>query len=264
MPEQCAFEYAVIRIVPRVEREEFVNAGVVLYCAELDFLAARIELDEHRLRALSPEVELSFVREHLQAVVRVCVGGVEAGAIGQLPTSERFRWLVAPRSTILQTSATHGGLCQNPEASLEWLIERQVRAPLTNRSPGHPEERIEMESKSDLKRQYKETANQAGIFLITNTTNGKVFLGSSLNLHGPLNKHRFMLSIGSHLNSALQADWRRSGPEAFTFEIVEIIEPSEEPGFRIDTALAEREEAWLAKTQPVGERGYNKNNRIRE
>lgn len=121
-----------------------------------------------------------------------------------------------------------------------------------------------MESKSDLKRQYKETANEAGIFLITNTTNGKVLLGSSLNLHGPLNKHRFMLSTGSHLNSALQADWNKLGPDAFTFEIVEIVKPSEEPGFRMDTALAEREEAWLAKTQAVGERGYNRNIRIRE
>ena len=129
MPAQSAFEYAVIRVVPRVEREEFINAGVVLYCAELDFLAARIELDEQRLQALSPEVELAFVREHLQAIVRVCAGGAGAGPIGQLPPSERFRWLVAPRSTILQTSAAHGGLCQDPEALLEWLVERQVRAP---------------------------------------------------------------------------------------------------------------------------------------
>lgn len=129
MPAHCAFEYAVIRVVPRVEREEFVNAGVVLFCAELDFLAARIELDERRLRALSPEIELTFVREHLQAMVSVCAGGAAAGPIGQLPASERFRWLVAPRSTILQTSAAHGGLCENPEALLEWLLERQVRAP---------------------------------------------------------------------------------------------------------------------------------------
>jgi len=121
-----------------------------------------------------------------------------------------------------------------------------------------------MDSKSDLKRQYKETANQAGIFLITNKTNGKVLLGSSLNLHGPLNKHRFMLSTGSHLNSALQADWNRLGPDAFTFEIVEVIKPRDDPDFRIERALAEREEAWLAKTQPVGEGGYNKNTRIRE
>jgi hypothetical protein len=125
----CAFEYAVIRVVPRVDREEFVNAGVVLFCAELDFLAARIELDERRLQALSPDVELSFVREHLQAIVRVCAGGAAAGPIGQLPTVERFRWLVAPRSTILQTSAAHGGLCLDPEALLEWLLERQVRLP---------------------------------------------------------------------------------------------------------------------------------------
>jgi hypothetical protein len=121
-----------------------------------------------------------------------------------------------------------------------------------------------MESKSDLKRQYKETSNQAGIFLITNTTNGKVLLGSSTNLHGPLNKHRFMLSTGSHLNRALQADWNELGPEAFKFEIVEIIKPKDDPGFRLEAALAECEVAWLAKTQAVGDRGYNTNARIRE
>jgi len=121
-----------------------------------------------------------------------------------------------------------------------------------------------MESKSDLKRQYKETSNEAGIFLITNTTNGKVFLGSSLNLYGPLNKHRFMLSTGSHLNSELQADWNRLGADAFKFEIVEVIKPSDDPDFRLETALVASEEAWLAKMQPVGERGYNRNVRIRE
>jgi Protein of unknown function (DUF3037) len=123
-----AFEYAIIRVVPRVEREEFVNAGVVLFCDACNFLGARVELDERRLLALCPSIDLAVVKDHLEGFARVCAGGPSAGPIGQLGLRERFAWLVAPRSTILQTSAPHGGLCEQPEASLERLLDQLVRS----------------------------------------------------------------------------------------------------------------------------------------
>ncbi len=121
-----------------------------------------------------------------------------------------------------------------------------------------------MKSRSELKREYKETPPRAGVFLITNEATGKVLLGSSANLHGPLNKHRFMLSIGAHSNRALQEDWNAFGPGAFRFEIVAVVETKDDPGFRADVELSKLEAAWLEKTQPFGDRGYNENARIRE
>jgi hypothetical protein len=124
-----AFDYAVVRIVPHVEREEFVNVGVVLFCDALDYLAARIEVDEARLLALAPGVDLTVVREHLDAIPRVCAGGPGAGPIGALPLRERWHWIVSPRSSILQTSAPHAGLCDAPDKALERLLDQLVRAP---------------------------------------------------------------------------------------------------------------------------------------
>jgi hypothetical protein len=124
-----SFDYAVVRVVPRVEREEFINAGVLLYCLSKGFLAAQVELDERRLLALAPDVDVSVVRTHLASLPRICAGGPEAGPIGQLPQKERWHWLVAPRSTILQTSAVHSGLCEDPEVALEGLMDRMVRPP---------------------------------------------------------------------------------------------------------------------------------------
>lgn len=129
MPAPNAFDYAVVRVIPRVEREEFVNAGVILHCYAQDFLGARIELDERRLLALAPDADLPLIRRHLAVIPRICAGGAEAGPIGLLPQRERFHWLVAPRSTILQTSAAHSGLCEDPEHALERLLERVVRFP---------------------------------------------------------------------------------------------------------------------------------------
>lgn len=129
MPTRDAFDYAIVRVVPRVEREEFVNAGVIVYCYARDVLEARIELDERRLLALAPDVDLDVVRGHLAAIPRVCAGGPEAGPIGALSQRERWHWLTAPRSTILQTSAAHAGLCEEPVAALERLLDRVVRAP---------------------------------------------------------------------------------------------------------------------------------------
>jgi DUF3037 family protein len=129
VPAPCSFDYAVVRVVPHVEREEFINAGVILFCHDREFLEARIELDEERLLALAPDVDLPLVRRHLEAIPRICKGGPDAGPIGQLPLRERWHWLSAPRSTILQVSAPHTGLCEAPEGSLERLLERVVRRP---------------------------------------------------------------------------------------------------------------------------------------
>ena len=126
MHAQRSYDYAVIRVVPRVERQEFVNAGVILWCREQDFLAARIELDEARLRMLDASVDLEAVRRHLASISIICAGGADAGPIGKLPKRERFDWLVAPRSTILQISPVHSGLCESPAATFEELFQRLV------------------------------------------------------------------------------------------------------------------------------------------
>ncbi len=131
MPAQSSFDYAVIRVVPRVEREEFLNAGVILFCLERRFLAARVELDRERLRALAPEVDLAVVEAHLAAVPRVAAGGEGSGPVGRLSQRERFHWLVAPRSTVIQVSPVHAGLCEEPGAALEHLMDRMVRSPPT-------------------------------------------------------------------------------------------------------------------------------------
>jgi hypothetical protein len=123
------FEYAVLRVVPRVERGEFINAGVVLYCQADSFLDARVHLDSDRLVALDPGTDLEAVRAHLEALRSVCAGGPEAGSVGRLPLGERFGWLVAPRSTVVQPSPVHTGLTDDPEAELERLLSRMVLSP---------------------------------------------------------------------------------------------------------------------------------------
>jgi hypothetical protein len=136
VPTGPAFDYAIVRVVPLVEREEFVNVGVVLFCPDRHVLGAKIELDEQRLRALFPAVDVELVREHLDAFQRVCEGGPQAGPIGALPLRERWHWLVAPRSTILQTSAPHSGICESPESAMERLLERNVRVAGRAAPPG--------------------------------------------------------------------------------------------------------------------------------
>jgi hypothetical protein len=120
------------------------------------------------------------------------------------------------------------------------------------------------ETAKELKRQYKEAPKEAGIFRITNTSNGKIYLGSSRNLHGPLNKHAFMLKMGSHINKALQADWKQYGADAFVFEIVEKVKPSGDPAFKIEDELELLEQIWIEKEEPFGERGYNEGKKVRE
>ena len=129
MPAACTYDYAVVRVVPRVERGEFVNAGVIVSCAAQNFLRAHIELDEARLLALDPSVDLPGIRAALAALPLVCAGGDAAGALGRLSTRERFHWLVAPRSTSIQTSAVHTGRCISPEATLDHLMRTMVRRP---------------------------------------------------------------------------------------------------------------------------------------
>ncbi|KFN50101.1 DUF3037 domain-containing protein [Arenimonas composti] len=121
------YDYAVIRVVPRIEREEFINAGVILSCQASGFLGARIALDEARLRMLAPEVDLELVRRHLEAIPAICAGGPDAGPIGALPLRARFHWLTAKRSSIIQTSPVHTGRCDAPERTLERLLDRLVR-----------------------------------------------------------------------------------------------------------------------------------------
>jgi Protein of unknown function (DUF3037) len=123
------FEYAVLKVIPRVERGECMNAGVVLYCQADRFLGARVHLDASRLKALDPDADLETVRAHLESFRSVCTGGAETGAVGRLPLRERFGWLVAPRSTVVQPSEVHTGLTEDPEAELERLLLRMVLPP---------------------------------------------------------------------------------------------------------------------------------------
>jgi hypothetical protein len=123
---RSAFSYAILRVVPRVERGEGFNAGVILFCRQLDFLAARIALDERRLAALAPDLSPASVLPHLEAIVSVAEGSPQGGAIAELPPSERFGWLVAPSSTIIQPSSVHTGLSEDPRATLDQLFEELV------------------------------------------------------------------------------------------------------------------------------------------
>jgi hypothetical protein len=125
-PERTPFSYAILRVVPRVERGERFNAGVVLFCRQRQFLGAVVGLDEHRLAALAPGVYAVDVRAHLEALARVAAGDPEGGAIAALPASERFGWLVAPSSTIIQPSRVHTGLTDDPQATLDALFAELV------------------------------------------------------------------------------------------------------------------------------------------
>jgi len=126
MQNKHLFEYAVIRVVPRVEREEFLNVGVVLYCARKKFLQAVFVMDEPRLTAFSKELDLEFLSDNLLAFTNLCIGGKDGGPIGQLDIASRFRWLTAMRSTVLQTSRVHPGFCDDPAVKLEELLAEQV------------------------------------------------------------------------------------------------------------------------------------------
>ncbi len=126
MPEKHLFEYAVIRAVPRVEREEFANIGVILYCASQRFLGIKFMIDQRRLETIYEAFNLYELIPRLQAFEKICAGLKEGGPIAQLPLASRFRWLTASRSTVVQTSKVHPGLCVNASETLEKLFEQLV------------------------------------------------------------------------------------------------------------------------------------------
>jgi len=121
------YDYAIIRVVPRVERGEMINAGIILSCPAADFLDARVELDVETLLALDATLDVDAVRANLSTIPLICRGGPEAGPIGELPQRSRFHWLVSPRSTIIQTSPVHTGRTSDPSAALERLLTTMVR-----------------------------------------------------------------------------------------------------------------------------------------
>ena len=128
MRVRSSFEYAIIRVVPYVERGEFINAGVILYCRARSFLDAQVALDEERLLALAPSANVGEITRYLDAFLRNCRGDPDSGPIARLTQRERFHWLISPRSTVIQTSPAHAGLCGDPTAMLEHLMARVVRA----------------------------------------------------------------------------------------------------------------------------------------
>ncbi len=120
------FQYATLRVVPRLDREEFVNVGVIVFCRARGFLKAAVELDLRRLESLGPVTDLDALSSALAARVRIADGDASAGPVAELPQSERFHWLVAPSSTMIQTSAVHSGLCEDPEVTLRRLFASLV------------------------------------------------------------------------------------------------------------------------------------------
>jgi hypothetical protein len=139
VPTEYTYDYAIVRIVPRVERGERINVGVILSCVDGEFLEARIEVDAPRLLALDPTLDVEAVQASLDTIAAVCAGGPAAGPIGALPPRGRFRWLVSPRSTVIQMSPVHTGRTADPAAALERLLDTMVRHqaadPQEQRSP---------------------------------------------------------------------------------------------------------------------------------
>jgi hypothetical protein len=127
VPAEYTYDYAIIRVVPRVERGEQINVGVILSCVDHDFLKMHVELDESRLASLDPGIDLDALRSSLALIETICAGGEGAGPIGALPARGRFRWLVSPRSTIVQMSSVHTGRTSDPEQALTRLVDTMVR-----------------------------------------------------------------------------------------------------------------------------------------
>lgn len=126
MPERDSFDYAIVRVVPRVDRDEFINVGVIIFCRAKRFLDARIQVDSARLAAFAPHIDLAMLETQLDVIPRVCAGGKAAGSLGELSQAERFRWLISPRSTTIQVSPAHCGLCDDPKTQLDRLFEEMV------------------------------------------------------------------------------------------------------------------------------------------
>ena len=126
MQQQLLFEYAVIRLVPRVEREEFLNIGVILFCSRQKFLKAKYLLNESRLKAFSGNLDMAELKEHICSIERICTGSRDSGPIGKLDIASRFRWLTATRSTVVQTSKVHPGFCSDAAETLDKLFAQLV------------------------------------------------------------------------------------------------------------------------------------------
>ncbi|WP_293954121.1 MULTISPECIES: DUF3037 domain-containing protein [unclassified Sphingobacterium] len=126
MPEKTLYEYAVVRLIPRVEREEFINVGIALYCRKYRYAKMIYFVNEQKARSLCPDIELEMIENHLSSFQRICHGERGAGKLAELDITERFRWLTAKRSTLIQCSASHPGLCEDPEVTLRALFERLV------------------------------------------------------------------------------------------------------------------------------------------
>lgn len=129
MSDRHPFNYAVVRVVPHAEREEFMNVGVIVSCQAANFLDAAFDVDEKRLACFAPGLVVVELQSHLEAIRLICEGGERGGSIGRLPRRARFDWLVAPRSTIVQTSPVHAGLCSDPQQALQHLLRKMVCAP---------------------------------------------------------------------------------------------------------------------------------------
>lgn len=141
MPASCPYDYAIVRIVPRVERGEMINVGIIVSCPDSDFIAARIEVDEQRLLALDPGLDIATIRAHLATIPAICEGKPDAGPIAALPARQRFYWLVSPRSTVIQVSPVHTGRTADPTAALEKLMESMVRVPRADSASPPPRPR---------------------------------------------------------------------------------------------------------------------------
>ncbi len=126
MQDKYLYEYAVIRVVPRVEREEFLNVGIILYCSKQGFLEVKIQVNKDRFKTFTCGIEISELQEYLHTWELICKGGKEGGLIGLLPIASRFRWLTATRSTIVQTSKVHPGFCDDASETLECLFQELV------------------------------------------------------------------------------------------------------------------------------------------
>lgn len=129
MPTVSSFDYAIVRVVPRVERQEFINVGVIVFCLEKRYLQAKVHVDEARLRALWPDLDIDVVKRHADSVVRICAGDENASSIATLSQRERFHWLISPRSTILQTSPAHTGICTEGDDVMDRLFKQLVSSP---------------------------------------------------------------------------------------------------------------------------------------
>ena len=133
MPEHSSYDYAIIRVVPRVERGECINVGIILFCRTQTFLGTLTHMDTPRLLALAPDLDLEAVRQQLELITLTCKGASETGKIGQMSLAERFHWLVSPRSTIIQISPVHCGLCSDPAFALQRLFQKMVATSVPSR-----------------------------------------------------------------------------------------------------------------------------------